>query len=343
MASPARPDRDPQNRVRSLRLAAGMTQAQLAERAGVSRQLVGTVEAGRHLPRVDAGLALAAALDTDAGWLFGSHTPLLDVMSGLTPADGALVRLGWVGEQMVTAPARIGSDGWHPADAVIEDGRAHRLGPAQSGVVVAGCEPGLETLEHLLRQGGVGAVAVSASSAGALAALIGGRVHAAVVHGPPDSLPAVPDGLDVDRIRLTRWRVGVSLPPDVDASWWQQVLDGAMPVVQREDGATVQRAFEEALAGSGPVPGPRVGGHVVAARHGSAAGIPAVTIEPAALAMGVGFHALDHHEAQLWISRRWIVDRGVEQLLTAINGSHFRRRLQAIGGYDLEGTGSRLP
>lgn len=328
--------------MRSLRLAAGMTQAELAERAGVSRQLIGTVETGRHLPRVDAGLALAAALNTDPDWLFGSQTPMVDVVSGLAPAEGAVVRLGWVGEQMVTAPARIGSDGWHPADAVIEEGRAQRVGDNQPGAVVAGCEPGLETLEHLLRHGGVGAVAVSASSADALAALVGGRVHAAVVHGAPDSLPAVPNGLDVDRIRLTRWRVGLSLPSDVEASWWQQVLNGEMPVVQREYGATVQAAFERALARSGPVPGPRVGGHVVAARHGTAAGIPAVTIEPAALAMGVGFHALDHHEAQLWISRRWILDRGVEQLLAAINGSRFRRRLQAIGGYDLEGTGSRV-
>jgi DNA-binding transcriptional ArsR family regulator/DNA-binding XRE family transcriptional regulator len=44
--------------------AGGLTQAQLAELAGVSRQLVGAVEADRHLPRVDAAVRLAAALST---------------------------------------------------------------------------------------------------------------------------------------------------------------------------------------------------------------------------------------------------------------------------------------
>ena len=39
----------------------GMSQVELAARAGVSRQLIGAAEAGRHLPRVDAALASGAA------------------------------------------------------------------------------------------------------------------------------------------------------------------------------------------------------------------------------------------------------------------------------------------
>jgi DNA-binding XRE family transcriptional regulator len=61
--------------LRELREAAGLTQAELAARAGVSRQLVGAVEVGRHLPRVDAALALAAALNVDVGRCSSPNQP----------------------------------------------------------------------------------------------------------------------------------------------------------------------------------------------------------------------------------------------------------------------------
>jgi molybdate-binding protein len=73
-----------------------------------------------------------------------------------------------------------------------------------------------------------------------------------------------------------------------------------------------------------------------------AAGLPAVTVEPAALAVGAGFHPLDRHEAQLWIGKHWMTDRGVEQVMDLISSSRFRRRLEAVGGYDLDGIGSRV-
>ena len=331
-----------ESRLRGFRVEAGLTQGELAARAGVSRQLVGAVEVGRHLPRVDTGLALAAALGVDVQRLFGSDDLASDVVSGLTPKEGSAVRLGWVGDRIVTAPARIGGDGWEAADAVVEGGRVVTFGDVNSGAVVAGCEPGLETLEHLLRQGGSGAVAVATSSGAALDALIAGRVHAAVVHGPAGALPEVPPDTAVVRFRLTGWRVGLGIPPDIGSpSWWQRVLDGELAVVQREPGAAVQRTFEEAV-GAATTAGPRVGGHVGAARHGMAAGLPAVTIEPAALAVGGGFHPLDRHEAQLWVGEQWKTERGVEQVMDLIASSRFRRRLETVGGYDLDRIGSRV-
>lgn len=330
-----------ESRLRGVRVEAGLTQTELAERAGVSRQLVGAVEAGRHLPRVDAGLALAAALGVDARRLFGSDEPAVDVVSGSTPADGSAVRLGWVGDRMVTSPARVGNDGWDAADAIVEGGRVVPFGDVSSGVVLAGCEPALETLEHLLREGGRGAVAVATSSEAARDALVAGRVHAAVVHGTSASLASLPRLPSVVPFRLTGWRVGLAIPPDIGSSAWRRVLGGDLAVVQRESGAAVQVTFEEAV-GASTTRGPRVGGHLVAARHGMASGLPAVTIEPAALAVGAGFHPLDRHAAQLWVAERWMTDRGVEQVMDLIVSARFRRRLQAVGAYDLDGIGNRV-
>jgi len=50
------------NRLRELREAAGLTQAQLAERVGVSRKTVNTVENGVFVPSTVVALKLAKAL-----------------------------------------------------------------------------------------------------------------------------------------------------------------------------------------------------------------------------------------------------------------------------------------
>ena len=51
----------PRSRLRAARERAGLTQAELAERAAVSRQLVGAIEAGRHSPAIfDTALRMPA-------------------------------------------------------------------------------------------------------------------------------------------------------------------------------------------------------------------------------------------------------------------------------------------
>lgn len=327
--------------LRAIRRRAGFTQVELARRAGVSRQLVGAVEAGRHLPRVDAALALAGALDVDVADLFLASGGSVDVVSGDAPREGALVRLGTVGSLTVTAATRIGVEGWDVADGAIEDGEVVAFSRQSPGVVVAGCEPGLEVLERLLRQRGMSALAVSASSGAAIEALVAGRVHAAVVHGIEPLEYQVPASLAVTRYHLSRWRVGLAGPPEAARQWWTDAMAGRVLVVQRESSAGVQRAFESAV-GRSDVDGPRVATHLEAARRGSHGGLPAVTIEPAALAVGAPFHALETHDAELWVAGQWAADQTIVEALTMIDGPSFRKRLQAVGGYDLSDSGKRL-
>ena len=59
-----------ENRVREAREAKGWTQAQLAERIGVSRKTVNTVENGVFIPSTVVALKLAAALGTSVEALF---------------------------------------------------------------------------------------------------------------------------------------------------------------------------------------------------------------------------------------------------------------------------------
>ncbi len=330
------------SRLRSYRKAANLTQTELAELAGVSRQLIGSVEAGRHLPRVDAALALADALEVDVAALFLSPNSPRDAISGETPADGSAVRVGRVGDTTVTAPARLGWDGWDVADGIVEDGAINSLGSRHRGFVVAGCEPGLGVVERLLREKGLGAVSAMASSKTAVEALRAGRVHAAVVHGPALEASPADCGVDVDRVRLARWQVGLSGPPDAVGDWWDDALRGRVAVAQRESGAGVQATFEAAVNVPGRIQGPRVDNHVQAAVRSVVAGLAAVTIEPAARATGAAFHPLAVHQAELWVAREWADESAVMEALNVINSRRFQARLAAVGGYDLTGCGSRV-
>lgn len=69
-------------RVKWARHRQGLTQEELAEKAGVSRAMVGNIESGiRKMPREIS--KIAKALDTSAGWLqFGDER-----IDALTPED----------------------------------------------------------------------------------------------------------------------------------------------------------------------------------------------------------------------------------------------------------------
>ncbi|HEV2081995.1 MAG TPA: helix-turn-helix transcriptional regulator [Brevundimonas sp.] len=58
------------SRLKDVRTAAGLTQAELAERAGVSRKTVNTVENGVFVPSTTLALTLARTLGTTVEELF---------------------------------------------------------------------------------------------------------------------------------------------------------------------------------------------------------------------------------------------------------------------------------
>ena len=61
------------DRLKSARLAAGLTQRELAERAGVSQSLVAQIERGEREPGRNALRRLAGALGTTVSWLLGER------------------------------------------------------------------------------------------------------------------------------------------------------------------------------------------------------------------------------------------------------------------------------
>lgn len=337
-------------RIRALREQRGWSQQDLAGRAGVTRQLVGSIEAGRHSPSVAAALALARALGTSVETLFGPEpdAPTTTGLDGRTPSDG-LVVAARVGHQVVAAPLAQSvatPERWDLADAHIVDGALEWLDPDASGaLLVAGCDPLLGLVASLVeRTASHRVVAVHRSTGDSVEALGAGLVHGIVVHGPEGGLPDPP--VAVRRIHLARWQVGLaasSTVPSLDA-----VAAGRITVVQREPGAATQQALVRALGpeGAGTPPGPIGAGHLDVARRvrASTAGIPVagMTMEAAAGALGLAFEPLETHQVELWIDRRAGDHPGVAVLLDQLGGADLARRVGAIGGYDLSGVGDEL-
>jgi transcriptional regulator with XRE-family HTH domain len=328
--------------LRERRLAWGLTQAQLAARSGVSRQLVAAVEAGHNVPAVDAALRLARALGATVEDLFTSaDTATVRPALGGTLRDGTPIRVGRVGDRLVAAElADHGASGagWASPDGVLKEGHLQLFArAAPAGLVIAGCDPALGIAEAMLGSGGL--LALSAASGTALRALERGDLHAAVVHGPSSLLPAEP--VAVARLHLARWQVGVAVAPDRRARSLDAVLSGAVPIVQRDPAAASQQALERA-AGPRSLRGPRAEGHLAAARIAAVLGCAAVTTESAARAFGLRFHPLEEHVVQVWLAERWRDHPGVGALGDLLASAAFTERVEQFGGYDLAGCGARL-
>ena len=65
-----RPRHDIQNLVRQHRLMGGMTQQELADRLGVTRQTILSIEKGKYTPSVALALSLAEVFDVSVETLF---------------------------------------------------------------------------------------------------------------------------------------------------------------------------------------------------------------------------------------------------------------------------------
>ncbi|KQY59831.1 hypothetical protein ASD11_09910 [Aeromicrobium sp. Root495] len=336
------------DRILAERTGRGWSQAELARQAGVTRQLVGAIEAGRHAPGVTAALALARALETSVEQLFGAAggQESRDVL-GRTAPPGTTVGAGRVGERLVTTPLTFGadgSDGWAAADAVVTDAGLEWLpGSSAAGLVLTGCDPVLDLAADLLARSGRRVLAVHASTGRSVEALGAGLVHGVLVHARPGDLPEPP--VPVRRWHVARWQVGLTAPagavPSID-----ELASRRPDVVQRDAGAGAQKALVRALRAAGAdvdLPGPVGHGHVdVARRVAHGGGAAGVVMEPAAHSLGLGFVALEEHTVELWFAEEWTGLPAAQAFVELLGSPALARRSTLLPGYDPTDCGTEL-
>jgi DNA-binding XRE family transcriptional regulator/molybdate-binding protein len=346
------------NGVREQRLLRGLGQAELAELAGVTRQSVGAIEAGRHSPSVDAAMRIARVLGVSVEDLFASSTSDQAHLGVAGPAPlGTPVVTAQVGNQRVYAPLRhllSASESWALADGFVGeqgveafDGTDH-ASPFRSNLdgrlVVGGCDPLLGLAAAILEQRrGPDVIPVHLSTGAAIMALSNGVVHGVVVHSRKGTLPKPP--VRVRRWRFAAWQVGVaSSSSRRELMSIEQMAERKLRTAQREEGAGTQRALERALTavGAPSLPGPRVDGHIDVARH-VVAGVPAgITMEAAARAFGLEFLPLETHHSELWIDERHLGHRGAIALTALLCDAALINRARRIPGYEVDRMGTEV-
>jgi transcriptional regulator with XRE-family HTH domain len=230
--------------------------------------------------------------------------------------------------------------------------RRPRIAPAarppttlDTGVlVVAGCDPALAIAEAMVAgERPARLLALDATTGTALRSLRDGGVHAAVAHGRVEHLPQPP--VDVIRLQLARWHVGLGLAPGLKARTLAACLEHRVLIVQRQESAASQQALRRAVNALGyELPsGAVASGHLDAARAAVTIGCAAITTEGAALMSGLRFVPLELHTVEIWLDRRWEHHPTFHTLGNLLTSSAFAAKVSHMGGYDLTGCGTVLP
>lgn len=353
-------------RLRTARLDRRLSQQELADVAGVTRQAVAGVEAGRWDPSLRVALALARALERSVEDLFGELGPLPAVrVEALGPlgGSGSRVEVAQVGESWVALPL-TGPDaspaGFRPAAGLVGEDpeRVRLLTLPRTTVVVAGCDPALSLLETALArlEPPIGLAWWPCGSERSLELAAAGLVHAAGVHVRDrdtggynqDALARLPAGATL--VGFAAWREGLVLRPELEeVRSLEDVAARGLRIVNREPGAEARAVLERACRRAGIHPEGLPGydtesrGHLalaaaVAARLAAAG----VASEPAAIAHGLPFLPLTSERFDLLIPRVHAESSPVQVLLRVLRSSGFRAQLSALPGYEADGCGELL-
>jgi molybdate-binding protein/DNA-binding XRE family transcriptional regulator len=270
--------------VRAARLERGLSQADLAEATGLTRQAVYAIESGHYLPNVTTALKLARTLERRVEDLFGlepSPAGLLDgELLGKSHGLGSTTRAKvWsVGERTLVLPvARLGAslaystsaDGLIIGPAPRKGSRRVRVELLQDAaairqqVVVTGCDPAIQLVAERLRQQREPASVLGwpMGSTAAVQALKRGEVHVAGLHvvdprSGEANLPFVRRHLGdqaVTLVTFASWEAGLLVragnPKGIRGP--ADLARRDVRLVNREEGAGARLLLDQRLAAEG--------------------------------------------------------------------------------------------
>jgi putative molybdopterin biosynthesis protein len=355
-------------RVRRARLARGLTQDELARRAGLSRQALGAIESGAYQPGVGVALALARELGHSVEALFGappeaSHLEAdwTGASSGLVGAPRGAVALGRIGGRLVAVPQPPPALRLAPAAGVLEHAARGRARVAafrtreeiDATLLVAGCDPAVTILADWVgrHRPATTLAPITHTSRAALAALLEGRVHAAGVHlgdrkGGEYNLVAVRETLKRRRavmVNFARWELGLGVRRGNPLEL-RSIADLARPgvrIANREMGSGARLVLDQALAELKIAPhritdyGREFSGHLeVAAAIAAGDAETGLTLRVAAEAWGLDFIAVREERYDLVILQRDMDSPPVRAMLDALNSGSFASEVSQLCVYD---------
>ncbi|HVC93724.1 MAG TPA: substrate-binding domain-containing protein [Pirellulales bacterium] len=340
------------NGLRILRNQRGWTQAQLAERAGISRTAVTAIEGNQLVPSVAIALALAEALETSVEAVFGRPP---------TPAKSAV----WAKE-----PAHPKSPYWHaevagrsvlypaevtPMSALLPDGVAGAggtppEGPTMAGetLVIACCDPAAGVLASLFgRAGGLRLLVLHRSGRQALDLLKRGLVHMAGLHFSTSDEPGrnaetvrdqLGDGYQL--LRMARWQEGIAVTPTLKLRSIRAALRSKLTWIGREPGSGARQCFDRLFES-------RRSPRRIARHHrGVAEAVQAgwadagVCLRLASEEAGLDFLPVQEEAYDVCFPTAILHERRIQAFLGVVRSPEYRGLLGVLPGYDTSETGN---
>ncbi|BAY99945.1 transcriptional Regulator of molybdate metabolism, XRE family protein [Tolypothrix tenuis PCC 7101] len=362
------------NNLKSIRTRLGMSQQDLANIAGVTRQAISSVESGQYAPSVAISLRLAKALGCQVEELFWLEDDLPEVEAVLTkpvPSEQQLrVSLAKIGGQWIAYPL-IGKDAFR-MEMIPADGKAHiptttnkvqvqlldDIDKLHNTVVIAGCTPVISFLAKATERW-YPQLRVHyhfANSMAALRSLDRGEVHIAGMHlydpeTEEHNIPFVREAL-ADRsavlITLGIWEEGLMVQPGnpMEIKNLADLVELGGTIINREPGSGSRMLLErqlnkekislDTLKGSERI----VHSHQdVALAIASGIADAGVSTSSIAAAFGLGFVPLHQARYDLVILKEYLEESPVQQFLGILGHRLVQSQLKVLGGYDISKIG----
>jgi len=354
-----------ENGLRRARQRSGLKQGELASRAGISRQTLSALEAGRAQPSTLIALNLAHALGCRMEELFWLRDwgDAVRAQMATAPRGARRAFAGLVAGRWIAHPLRP-DDPFAllaPADALLTRGGLRLLRPRESvegNLLVTGCDPGLAVLAGRLadRWPGQRLCWIGASSDAALTALARGHAHVAGAHLFDEqerefNVPFVRrtlTGRAMVVVTFAHLEEGFALAPG-NPRRIKRPEDIARPgvrFVNREPGAGARRLLDRLLRKARvPVSAVKgydrlLGGHLqVAQAVAMGAADAGVVARSAAVAHGLDFLPLSEERFDLVFPKEWSGDPRAARMVETLESRPFRRELGSLGGYDTRQSG----
>ena len=336
------------NRVRANRLRLGLSQAQLAEKAGVSRTAVTAIEGSRLVPSVSAAIGIAKALGQSVESLFGNEqTSTIEIEWESAPVLGE--SMFWradVGGRMVHFPATTA-----PMLAPLPDTLGVGMNLTDpSGLdtlVIACCDPAAGVLASIFTQlSGIRLLVLPRSSSQALELLKKGLVHMAGIHlstseEPNKNLQVVQTKLEGEYqlLRVANWQEGIAVRSNSNIRSVRSATNASLRWASREPGSGARLCLDS-LIGNRKAKRLNTSSHRgVAESIESEAADVGICVQLASAEAGLDFIPIQEEAYDLCFPTSLAGDRRVKRLIAAIRSSGYRELLGNLPGYSTRETG----
>lgn len=367
-----------ESRLLSIRQSRGIAAADLAKRAGVSRQTIYAIEAGSYIPNTAVALRLARELEVSVEDLFSlseaasqpEKTVRATLLGSPSQETSRPVRLARLKDRWVAAPVEEVPCYLPDADGIVTrsakgspSASVHLIGAPESlskRLLIAGCDPAIGLLARMAEKlSGVEIVPVPASSRRALEWLKRGLVHIAGSHLEDPhtgefNLPFLRRLMpreDLSVVTFARWEEGfvVARGNPLGIRQVGDLVHAKVRLINREAGSGSRALLDSLLKKAGILPQRVRGYEQVASGHLAAALAVAtgaadccIATPSAARAFGLDFIPLHGERFDFALRREFLELPAVRSIMDVLQRATLRRKLESLAGYDTSETGKVL-